>query len=401
MSKNLSRRDVLKAAGVTLALPFLESSAANVNNGQAKRLVAFQMPFGFLAEKLYPKNGSDLSDSRYMKTLESLKDSVTLYNGLYNPGINGGHEANNYYLTCGSKTKKVNSISIDQEIASRYKGETRFKSLVAGTGLRAGASYTRSGIKIPAQEDPKKVFETMFLGGSSKDVQRKKHELMQGKSILDAFSYYSIVRNRYSGNDRAKIDQYFTSVREVEKELKLSEAWLDKPMPKVKAPTFPSSHSDEMDNFRTFTKVFKLVLETDSTRLITYDFGQTRKKIHLDGINEGYHGLSHHRMEKDKINQLYTIEMEMFKIFSDFLKDLKDSNLLNSTLCLFGSGLENPNNHSAARPPIILAGGGLKHKGYVNYGERRVPLGNMYLSILERMGVNKGSFGSSSGKLDI
>lgn len=402
MNNIFSRRTALKAAGVTLALPLLECFGSDKGQKPIRRFAAFQMPFGFLPENLYPKAKSGVTSSLYMKELEKVKESVTLYNGLYNPGINGGHDACYYFLTCGTKATKVNSISIDQEIASRFSGETRFKALVSGVALRAGASYTRSGIKIPVQDNPKKVFETMFLGGDRQEVLKKKQELSEGKSILDAFSYYTNkAKLQKSAQDKEKLDQYFTAIREVEKELYMTEVWLDRPMPSVKAPQFPKGKVDEMENFRTFTKIFKLALETDSTRIITYDFGQTRNKIGLDGIDEGYHGLSHHRQEKDKLNQLKSIELEMFKIFSSFLEDLQNSALLKSTICVFGSGLENPNNHSAARPPVILAGGGLKHKGYVDFGEEKKPLGNLYLGILDKMGIQKEFFGSSKGKLDI
>lgn len=399
--KQLSRRQVLKLAGVSLALPFLESTA-RAKDSAIRRFVAMQMPFGFLPENLYPEEGSEAFSSLYMQKFSQVKDSVTLYNGLHNPGINGGHDACYYFLTCGTKAKKVNNISVDQEIASKFAGETRFKSLVSGVAMRSGASYTRSGIKIPIQSSPQKVFEAMFLGGKAHEVRQKKQELMEGKSILDAFSYFSKKsNNKFSGQDKTKMDQYFTAIREVERELSMNEAWLDKPLPKVVKPDFPKGKVNEIENFKVFTKIFKLALETDSTRLITYDFGQTRSKIGLDGVNEGYHGLSHHKLAEDKLNQLRIIEEEMFKIFSDFLIDLKQSDLLDSTICVFGSGLENPNNHSAARPPVIVAGGSLKHKAYVNFGENKKPLGNLYLSVLGKMGIEKDFFGSSNGTLDI
>lgn len=392
----LNRRTILKASGVILALPFLQASEKK--STEIKRFVALQMPFGFLPEFLYPQNGKD---SEYLQHLNEFKDNYTLFNGLHNPGINGGHDANYFFLTCGNKNSKVNSISIDQEIAARYSGETRFKSLVTGAGFRAGASYTRSGIKIPIQENPAKVFETLFLGGSKKEIDKKKNELTQGKSILDAFTYYQKKMRDKSGKaDHQKLDEYFTSVRELEKELQMSEEWLGKPLPKVEKPEFPKGKLDEIDNFRVFAKLFKLVLETDSTRIITYDFGQTRNVLNLEGINEGYHSLSHHRLNEDKISQLKIIETEMFKILGQFLKSIKEAGLLESTITVFGSGLENPNNHSAAKPPLLVAGGALKHRGYVEF-EKEKPIANLYLTLLEKMGVPKNSFGSSDGKIDL
>ena len=392
----LNRRTVLKAVGVTLALPFLQASEQKSRD--IKRFVAFQMPFGFLPEFLYPQNGNS---SDYLNNLNNVKGSYTLFNGLHNPGINGGHDANYYFLTCGNKNSKVNSISVDQEIAAHFSGETRFKSLVTGIGLRAGASYTRSGIKIPVQENPVKVFETMFLGGSKKEIARKKNELAQGKSILDAFSLYQKrIKNKAGKADHEKLDQYFTSVRELEKEFQMSGEWLDKPLPKVDRPEFPKGKLDEMENFRVFTKLFNLILETDSTRIITYDFGQTRNNLNLEGISEGYHSLSHHRMNEDKISQLKIIENEMFKILGQFLQSIKEAGLLESTITVFGSGLENPNNHSASKPPLLVAGGPIKHSGYIEMN-KETPIANLYLALLEKMGVPKNTFGSSKGKLSI
>ena len=242
----------------------------------------------------------------------------------------------------------------------------------------------------------------MFLGGKPQQNAARRRELAEGKSILDTYSYYSSkLKGKYSKADNQKLDQYFTAVREVEQSLEVHEMWLDKPMPKVERMVFPKNNRDEMTNFRAFTGLFKLALENNSTSLITYDFGQTRRTIALEGVEAGYHDLSHLRKQEDKMNQLRIIESEMFNILAAFLKDLKESDLLDSTICLFGSGLENPNNHSAARPPVIVAGGGLAHKGYVDFGEKREALGNLYVNLMQKMGVNRDAFGSSTGKYEI
>ena len=394
---NLSRRQVLRLSGVTLALPCLESYGDTARPDEVKRFIAMQMPYGFLPNNLYPDPGTQGS-SPYMSALEEVKGSVTLLDGLHNPGVNSGHDSNFYFLTCGRKDAGKNTISLDQELAAKYQGETRFKCLVSGIGPRAGMSYTRSGIKLPVQSDPAKVFARMFVGGSASDAKRKMHELSEGKSILDSYSFYATKFSGLSSSDRSRMDQYLTAVREVEKSLQASEAWINKPYPKVDKITLPNNkQSGEILNFRLFTKLFRLALENDSTRIITYDFGQLRSRLDIEGVSDGYHEISHHHNQKNKLSQLKAIELEMFTIYGEFLKELNDANLLDSTICLFGSAMESPNNHSAVKPPVLLAGGGFDHKWYMKL-EKRQPLANLYLSLFDRMGNRTSSFGSSTGQ---
>ena len=403
---NFNRRKFLKAAGLVMALPYLESFAA-AKSSSPKRFVGIQMPFGFLRNKLYPQNPGS-ANSQYLKHLKPLAKSFTLYDGLYNPLVNGQHDSNDYFLTGSNKRLKVNSISVDQEMASHFLGQTRYKSISAGVSLRAGLSYTRSGIKIPVVNSPQKAFEYLFMGGKAKDIVRKKRDMAEGKSILDVMSFYSKnIEGKTSSADKEKMDQYFTAVRDVEKEIQMTEGWLDKPMPKVDRMQFPKSKIGEMENYALFMKIFKLALQTDSTRFLTYDFGQTRSVIKLDGVSEGYHGLSHHRMNGEKLEQMRVIEDKMFEIFGNFLKDLQGikeggRSLLDNTSIIFGSAMENPNNHSSVRPPIIIAGGGLEHKTFVKFDDKnKKPISNVSLQLLHKMGIEKESFGSSNGTIDL
>lgn len=396
---NLSRRNVLKMAGVTLALPFLESFGKSQSQTGIKRFVAMQTPYGYLPNKLYPsKNGST---SPYLSVLKPLKGSLTLFNGFYNPGVNSGHDVVNYYLTCGKKDSAANTISLDQQLASTYKGETRFKCLVAGGNVnRVGLSWTRSGIRIPVQYRPDKVFTKMFLGGSNSDVQKKMHELSKGKSILDSYKFYSSKFKNLTHADKQRMEQYFTAVRDVEQSLEASKMWIKKPFPKVgKIDLGSGSSRSPIENFRTFTKIIKLAFENDSTRIATFDFGEVHGKLDLDGVDDGYHTTTHHNKLKDKLSQLELIEKEFLNIYCDFLKDLKEANLLDSTISLFGSAMYTPNNHSAETAAVLIAGGGLKHKWYQKI--KRQPLGNLYVDILEKMGQRKPSFGTSTGKFTL
>jgi len=403
---NLNRRTFFKAAGITMALPYLEA-LASPNASSPQRFVGIQMPFGFIRKHLYPKaQGS--AESSYLRHLKPLAKSFTLYDGLYNPLVNGQHDSNLYFLTGSNKRLKVNSISLDQEMASHFLGQTRFKSISAGVSIQAGLSYTRSGIRIPVIRTPQEAFMRMFMGGKAQDIARKKRDMSEGKSILDVMSYYSKkMEGKTSSTDKERMDQYFTAVRDVEKEIQMTEGWLDKPMPKVDRMQFPKGKIGEMENYQLFMKIFKLAIMTDSTRFLTYDFGQTRAVIKLDGVSEGYHGLSHHRMNDEKLEQLRIIEDKMFEVFGNFLKDLNatkegGNSLLDNTSIIFGSAMENPNNHSSVRPPIIVAGGGLKHKNFVKYDDKsKKPISNVSLRLLHKFGVEKESFGSSNGVIDL
>ncbi|MCM8530499.1 MAG: DUF1552 domain-containing protein [Lentisphaeraceae bacterium] len=404
MRKRLNRRTLIKAAGVVLALPKLE--AMGKEKRPINRFVAMQMPFGFLSSKLYPQTtGKDYEETDYLKILKNHRQDFTLFKGLYNPGVNGGHDANYYFLNCHSPKRSQRSQSIDSFIADKLLGQTRVSSVISGAGLRSGCSYNRIGVKIPVQSSPAAIYERLFLKASKTDVEKQRRRLSVGKSILDTTLEASkSLQRKVSRADKEKLEQYFSSIRDVEVELNNQLYWLDQDLPKHEKMKLEKS-IDLVSNFSLFTKLFRLLIQTDTTRVMSYDFGQTRHVQKLPGVTGGYHNISHHRGNKDSLKQLSIIESKMISIFNEFINDLKDFQedgtcLLDKTDIVFGSALSNPNNHSAAFPPIFLAGGSYKHAGYVERSKDvRLPLANLYLTILQRHGFEVESFVNSTGRL--
>ena len=216
-----------------------------------------------------------------------------------------------------------------------------------------------------------------------------------------------ILQRRIGREDQEKLDQYFTSVRELERKLTQSEDWLDKPKPQVsyKLPE-GADGLDFVDRVPLYYDLMALALQTDSTRIATLEIGGDFEARYFD-IRKGYHGLSHHGKDEKTIADLLVLEEYQMKHFARFLTKLKsipegDGTLLDHTMVLFGSGMANANAHTNKNLPIILAGGGFKHgeyKALPRSGVNRAPLCNLYVSLLQRFGMEVDSFGISTGAL--
>ena len=285
--------------------------------------------------------------------------------------------------------------------------QTRLPSLVLGTGSPS-LSYNRGGVMIPAESRPSHVFAKLFLNGTPAEVERQVQKLREGRSIMDtvqdeARSFIA----RAGATDRDKLNEYFASVRELEKRLLKSEAWVQKPKPKIdaEAPRDIANGSDLIGRMRLLFDLVPLALQTDSTRLITIFLQGANAVPPVAGVTIDHHNLSHHGQEPEKIAQLRLIEIEQFRVFGGLMEKLKTKQeggvpLLDDTMVLFGSNLGNANSHDTRNLPILLAGGGFKLGRHTAFDARKnTPLCNLYLSILQRLGVESDAFGSSTGTL--
>lgn len=406
----------MKAAGVSLSLPLLESMSpalAGKQDESPKRLVFMCTTLGLHPPLLWPKKpGKDYETTPYLELLKQHRSDYTLFSGLQHEDQTGRqpHDSEMTFLTAARKPGMGgfrNTVSVDQVAAARVGRLTRFPSVTLGTLKPQSQSYTQGGVMIPAQTSPSRLFARMFLEGKPSEVRAQKQQLDDGRSILDQLrSETKKLRKKASRNDNHLLDDYFESVRAAESNITALQGWMDKPKPKV-AETQPidvADNSDIIGRARLLVDLVPLILRTDSSRVVSIMVQDHYSVPKVDGVTGNHHNLSHHGQDPSKIDQLKRIETSILSCLSSLLQQLKDNeeadaNLLDATAVLFGSNLGNANAHTADNLPIFLAGGGYDHGRFIAK-EPGTPLCNLYNRLLNDFGVETDSFGQSSGTLN-
>lgn len=417
----LDRRTVIKGAGVSMALPWLSAmrpalaadSESASSEGPPQRFVAMTLGLGLVAENLNPvEAGRDYQPSRYLQAIQDLRDRFTVVSGSSHPGVTGGHRAEASLLTAnpvGSSGKAKNTISIDQLMAKHLGQSTRFPSLVVSNGGSNSPSYTDSGSMIPAESSPARLFAQMFIDDTPAQRAAKGRNLAEGRGIMDLVSEDAKRLSQTLGRgDRERLDAYFSSVRDLEQRLAANQAWADRPKPKVDAtkPVDISNANDFVGRQRLMCDIIRLALQTDSTRFISYHLGGSGGVVPLPGVMEGYHALSHHGQDSEKLEQLAIVEGEIIASWGQFLRDLVatpdgDGNLLDSTSVLLTSNLGNGSNHSNQNMPVLLGGGGFRHAGHLAFDKKNnYPLPNLFVSLLQRAGLETDRFASGKSTMN-
>lgn len=421
LQRNVPRRSFLRGAGAVMALPFLEAMtpafARETESKAPRRILAICNNIGFLPEKFFPTgSGSDYKPSPYLELLNEHKQDFTVFSGVSHPGVDGSHASDVCFLTAAPHPASGgfrNTVSLDQYIADRIGNQTRFPSLTLGVNIKGqrSLSFTGTGAPIPCEEKASNVFKRMFVQGSEIEVQAQLQRLKTGQSIMDAVAdQVQGLQKRVSQHDKDRLDQYFSSVRDLEKRLNDADEWERKPKPLTDAepPQDPESPSDYMDKVRLMYDMAQLAFETDSTRLITLMIDSAHTPVlNLDGIEimDDYHNLSHHGKSDKKKAQLERIDQEHMKLFSQLLSNLgtqkeQDHRLLDQTMVLFGSNFGDANTHETTNMPMILAGGGFKHGQHLAFDTgHNYPLPNLYVSMMQRIGLETDSFASSTGTM--
>src|SRR5665213_2411843 len=421
--KPVSRRRFLRSTGVAMALPFLEcmvapfarsASAGAGTDAAPRRFFGICNNLGLLHEPFFPKDsGRGYKLSPYLNLLKDCRNDFTVMSGVSHPNVDGGHPSDIAFLTAAPHPASGsfrNSISLDQFIAERIGNLTRFPSLTLGVngGFR-GLSWTRTAVAIPPEERASGVFKQLFLQGTADEVDARVRELDTGKSILDAVAEQTKELQQNLGTrDRSRLDQYLSSVRDLEHRLQESKGWERKPKPvvKVAAPIDPTSPAQYMEKVKVMYDLARLAFETDSTRSITLMLNSVGTPVmQIDGekITDGYHNLSHHGMAAEKLTQLKVIDEWHMKLLADLFKGLKETHkaeqtLLDRTMILYGSNLGDANAHSTTNLPTLFAGGGFRHGQHLAFDrERHYPLPNLFVSILQRMGIEVNTFASGVG----
>lgn len=406
----MNRRHFLRAAGACLALPLLGRAAEQL---PPRRLVAIHVPLGMMPQFFFPKAGE--TSSPYLDLLAAHRGQFTVFSGLSHPGVDGNHHAGQCFLTGaphpGQPTFR-NSLSLDQFAAERIGLENRFPSLSLtvknGDHYADSLAVSRSGVGIPAEASPRRLYRNLFVAGTPEEKAATMRRIEAGGSVLDlVLDKTTRLEKSVAPEDRARLDQYFQSVRELEGRLQRSIAWENRPKPKVDYPE-PKDITDANEVIAKSALMFDLIrlaLQTDSTRVVTLSLSTFSVVPHVPGVKSETHGLTHHGNEPEKIAELRRIEEAQLGAFARLLQLLAETketggSLLDRTQVLYGSCLGNANSHSNQNLPVILAGGGFKHGRHLAFDTtNNTPLANLFVSMLQRLGIETGQFASSTGTL--
>jgi len=412
-----NRRTFLRGAGVSLALPWLEATtlraaARGAEPESPRRMLCINTTLGLHTENLFPREaGRDYALTPYLDVIRDYRRDFTVFSGLSHPDVDGGHSAEASYLTAAPHPRAdsfKNTISLDQYAVEKLVPDTRFSSLVLSSGSSRGLSYTRSGVMIPADNRPSTVFQRMFVDGSPSEVKTQIARLKQGESIMDTVLGEAKTFGRDLGRrDREKLDEYFSSVRDVEQRLVKAQDWARRPKPTidVKPPVDVADGKQLSDRVRLMFDLIHLAFKTDSTRIITFALTGMNAVPLIEGVTQDWHNLSHHGQDPEKLAELKIIEVEQMRLFGELLGKLKSTDergasLLDRTTVLFGSNLGNASSHSNKNMPIVLAGGGFRHGSHVAFDPKKnPPLSNLYVQMLQQMGAEVDEFATSDGTI--
>ncbi|MEM7012572.1 MAG: DUF1552 domain-containing protein [Verrucomicrobiota bacterium] len=432
-SWHLNRRTLLRGAGASLALPFLDCMAEKPA-AAPKRFCAMYFPYGASTPPddhehrnwgfLPTGEGRDFQFTESTKSLEPFRDQVTFLKGLSHPNGRkmGGHDTADIFLTAaqlkGSDLR--NSMSIDQIIAAQTDGETRFKSLTMSTDGGVGEStrsstlsYSRTGQPIPALNQPRMIFDQLF-GQNSASLADQRRQLQNSGSMLDrVLDHAKTVRTNLGKQDQAKFDEYLDSVRQIEQRVERSQQWLEVPKPQVDA---NGLHLDADDNtprelVQTMYDLIYLAFQTDSTRVATYQLGSMNGATSIAGkfpqlleIGGNMHSVAHGAGKKGGFERQGKWDQFLVSQMAYLMERLAstpegEGNLLDRTVLFFGSS--NSRTHNNTNYPLILAGGrdlGLRG-GALHSFDASTPLSNTFLTLLNKFDVKGESFVDSTGEM--
>ena len=435
----MSRRHVLRGAGVALALPWLDAmqpvakgadsqfKAWPQSNASHPRAIFCYIPNGVNILQWTPPNaGENYTLSPTLKVLEGIRDEFTVVTGLGHPRCTGGHSGADTWLS-GADLKSIpgkdyaNSLSADQLIAESLGTQTRFPSLqwsdMSGTG-GAGHSHTlsfdRTGTPLPAENSPRRIFERLFVPDSAADRSATLRRYSEKRSILDnVLEEANKLRHRVGREDQRKLDEYYHSVRSTEDRLERLEQWIDRPKPDVDPSLLqlamqPNNAHDRPMWIDVMMEMAYLAFATDSTRVIAFEW--SREAGGYGGGGENHHELSHHGGDPGILDKLATIDrfhLSRLKRFIELLQQTreKETNMLDQTVVVLGSGMNSGEggDHSPKNLPLLIAGGrglGLKHNRHLQFKpNEHPPLSNLLLEVIQRTGVETDVFSDATGSM--
>ena len=408
----LNRRSFLTSTMAAIGLPYLESFAKSENpTKQAKTFVAIGSFFGWHREDLYPSQvGKNYALPKLIEPIAAHRNDFTIFSGLDHRASNGHHHWPNFL--CGT----AGDYSLDQMIADKIGQKSRFPSMqlaVGGVEDQGGVmSFTKQKIPLPMMRRPSVLYSQLFVSESDKD--RTEYILRSGKSALDyVLADAKHLQNNVSKADRNKLEEYFHSLRSVEKRINQKIVSIDDVIAQTdyKLPELGKdavSASLMLEAAPLMYDLMALAIETGSTRVITLMLGGLGSVFTINGetLKTGYHSLSHHGNDPDMIRDLLKIEYKLMTIFNDFLTQLKEKKdaygnpLLDSTVVLLGTGMGDASRHANDNLPALVAGGGFAHGSHLSLDRDRYLLGDLYITLMDKIGVKVNSFSNASSSLN-
>ena len=422
MNRELSRRNWLRGSGgAMMALPCLEAMGhVAAPRSMPIRMVCVGLNFGFVPKLFFPETtGPDYRLSERLAPLEKLRSQFTVFSGL-DHGINaqGGHGGVHAYLSGvlskNSAGMPEANVSIDQKAAQLIGSQTRYSSLQLASGNDPNhmISWSASGVSLPPVSNVETIYNLLFQKMDPRLRSSTQARYAARTSILDLVKTDADrLKRRVGARDREKLERYFDSVRQVEKRLTQSSQWLEKPKPVVDYQLPAGANQlDFIDRVPLYYDLMALALETDSTRVVTLALADIGANYGGFRISRGYHQLTHHGKVPEYITELSVIEQFHSQQIARFLQKLwavrepDGKTLLDNCMVLFGSGMGNASSHSNKNLPLVLAGGGFRHGEHRSYfkdesGNKPSLAGKLFISMLQRFGVETDRFGLASGTL--
>jgi len=405
----VKRRAFLKGAGIALLLPRMESLGQLTSSDSPRRLLVIVNHLSFYQPELIPAtDGAFEKPPALLAELTEHFKHLKVFSGLDNPAVqNGfGHTPcvgilSGYF----NKLHRKNRLSIDQAVADLIGDDTRFKSLVfqAGENLNfSQISWDKHGLPVKQIDSPRKIFNLLFQVNENEKAQQQ--VLAEDRSILDAVSAQAkSMEKRLNATDRAKMDEYLTSVREVEKTVKRRAYWADRSKPQVNYEIENFDRKSVDDYVGTLMDLAVLALQTDSTRAVTVQvpFWEGFKE---PGLTGNYHDLSHHGQKPDKLKKLLKLEHAILKRINASLNTMKErtvgnSSLFDQTTTLITASMGSANSHNFDDLPALVFDSRMKSSGY--WRRKDTPMSNLYLGLLQQFGAEGDRFGESTRAFDL
>lgn len=420
---SLPRRTFLRGAGVAMSLPMLDAMVpcfrrraigSEVSSTPPRRMIAIQTNMGILSQHFFPTAvGTEFQLTPYLELLKDFKSKMTVFSGVSHPDVDGAHEAERSFLSAAPHPGGAgfrNSISVDQLAAEQLGPVTRFPSFVLDVNSESiqGMSFSRSGVKVPSEKSPAKLYADMFLSGNPSQMEARIADLQRGRSSLDFVADDAKrLSKSVSASDRARLDQYYSAVRDFERQLEFGQEWERKPKPttSIPVPTDITENKKLIDKIRLMLQIARLAFESDSTRVVSLFINTFSVIADLPGVKDETHSITHHGGRQEALDQLFIIESAQFRVLAEFLTELElategDDSLLDRTSVLYGAPMGNAASHDNRNLPIILLGGGFKHAGHLAFDPKKnYPLPNLYVSMLQRMGIPIDKFATSTGTM--
>tara|TARA_R110002049_G_scaffold4601_5_gene32113 strand:- start:164390 stop:165658 length:1269 start_codon:yes stop_codon:yes gene_type:complete len=414
-----SRRTVLKGLGGAVSLPMLESRAraANLPSKVPTRFLVVGNPFGAHPDNFFPADfGKDFTISPTLESLNWLKDRMTVISHTDHNMVSGhGREISflSGVLPSDAQAFPEKNLSIDQLFARHVGSQVRYPSVGAAIDGGIRMSWTANGVEKLPITDPQKLFDHLFLNLTAEEKAIRKEMYSRNRSILDTVgSRFADELKNASKLDQERAEQFETSLRELERSFSDRSTWLDRDKPSYDITDhFSQSEVTIANRYDAIFDMIAYAFQTDLTRVASVEFPASLSYTDIDGVNRSYHGCTHNGRQEDLVSELVAIESFQIARLSRCLRKLDsisepggEGSMLDHTIVLFGSGMGYGGTHSNRDLPIMVAGGGFKHLGHVDARDnsgKNMPLCNLYVTLMQRFGIERDKFNTSTGRFDL